>query len=442
MMELHRRILREALEKGFDEAIVKIVRSERTMAKIANSEPSVVQHWIHMDLRLYLVKDRRIFTAEVKGLDPGRASYTLSQLLSIAGKLGESELYAPLPEPGKPVEVPGLVDSKVIEYISDPSSLVEEVIATAHEEKIDYVAGMVDLRHDEEYLATSKGFEGVHEYTAMESYIRAFSGDEGSGQWSTCSTQLRRDKLREMARIAARYAAESRNRMDIEPGVYDLILSPMVFGNLLEYLSYMASGFSIMTGMSMFMKNKPGDSVASSKLTILDDPHEPELPGSRGFDDEGVATVRKPIIDKGVLATILHNSKTAAKFNTVSTGNAGWISPEPWNLIVEPGDYKLEELISEVKHGILVNNNWYTRFQNYVEGEFSTITRDALFLIENGEVKGAIRKIRIADKLGNILRNIDGLTTDRYDVKWWEVGYPTRAPYILVRNIHTSKHTI
>ncbi|ADV65320.1 peptidase U62 modulator of DNA gyrase [Desulfurococcus mucosus DSM 2162] len=440
-MDMHLRILREALDKGFQEAVVRVVESTRTMAKIANSEPSVVQHWRSLDVGLYLVKDRRIMVAEVKGLDPARTSYTLSQLLSLAGKLRESELYAPLPEPGEPVGVGNLVDSEVIRYIEDPSSLAEEVITAAHEEKVDYVAGMIDLKHEKEYLASSKGFEGTHEYTSMESYLRAFAGEEGSGQWSTCSTRLRRDKLVEMARIAARYAVDSRSRQDIEPGVYDLVLSPMVFGNLLDYISYMASGFSIMTGMSMFMGNKPGDKVASEKLTLIDNPHEPELPGSRGFDMEGARTSVKPIIERGVLANILHNSKTAAKFNTVTTGNAGWISPEPWNLIVEPGDYGMDELIGEVRRGILVNNNWYTRFQNYVEGEFSTITRDALFLIENGGIKAAVRKIRIADRLGKVLRNIDGLTRERYDVKWWEVSYPTRAPYILVRGVNTSKHT-
>ncbi|MCY0868935.1 MAG: TldD/PmbA family protein [Desulfurococcus sp.] len=441
-MELHRKILEEALGKGFQEAAVRLVETERTMSKIANSELSVVQYWRLVNVELYLVKDKRVIIAEVVGLDPSRVSLTLEQLVSMAGRVRESEIYAPLPEPGKPAEVPGMVDEKIIEHLYDPSSLVEEIVGVAHEEKIDYVAGMLNLEHVKEYLATSKGFDGTHEYTSMESYIRAFAGEEGSGQWSTCSTKLRRDKLSTMARIAARYAVESKSRLDVEPGVYDLVLSPMVFGNLLEYLSYMATGFAIMTGLSIFMKNQPGDKVASSQLTVIDDPHEAELPGSRGFDLEGVPTRRKPIIKTGVLATILHNSKTASKFNTETTGNAGWLSPEPWNLIVEPGDYTVEELISEVRKGLLINNNWYTRFQNYVEGEFSTITRDALFYIENGEIKGAARKIRIADKLSSILANIEGLTRDRYDVKWWEVRYPTRAPFILVRNVNTSKHVM
>ncbi|MCD6300483.1 MAG: TldD/PmbA family protein [Staphylothermus sp.] len=439
-MELHKNILKQALDKGFDEAIVRVVDSYRTMAKIYNSEPSVVQHWKNMDIELYLVKNKRVFIVEIEGLEPEKTNYTLEQLIAMADKLRESELYAPLPEPGKPVEIEEVFDKNITKYIDDPSDLVEEIINTAHEEKIDYIAGMIDLKHNKEYLVTSKGFEGTHEYTSMESYIRAFAGEEGSGQWSTCSTKLRRDKLVEMAKIAAKYAIESKNRVDIEPGIYDIILSPMVFGNILEYIAFMASGFTILTGMSMFMRNKPGDKVASEKLTIIDDPHEPELPGSRGYDLEGVSTSRKPIIDKGILKNILHNSKTATKFNTKTTGNAGWIYPQPWNLIVEPGEYKLEELIGEVKKGILVTNNWYTRFQNYVEGEFSTITRDALFYIENGEIKTPIKKIRIADKLGNVIKNMDGATKELYDIKWWEVSHPTRAPYILTRNIHTSKH--
>ena len=126
---------------------------------------------------------------------------------------------------------------------------------------------------------------------------------------------------------------------------------------------------------------------------------------------------------------------------TKSTGNAGWLFPRAWTLRVELGDASLNEMISEVKKGILVTNNWYTRLQNNVEGIFSTITRDALFYIENGEIKRPWKKLRIADTLPRLLQNIYMLGKEYYDIKWWEVDIPSRLPYILVKDIKTSKHT-
>ncbi len=443
IVEISSKLVERALSEGFDEAATIIRRNKRTMVKIANSEPSVIQHWTTTEVDLYLVKDKRIIVVSLEPSSLDEVNKSIKELLAMAKNIRESPLYAPLPEPETIQPIPEMVDKKILESTEDPSKLAELIIETAHREtKVDYVAGMIDLTYGEKALATSKNARLYEDSTSLQSYLRAFSGEDGSGQWAVGLRKLDTRKLEEMASIAARYAVESRNRVEIEPGKYDLILSPMVFGNLLDLIGWMSSAFAIFMGASIFMKNKPGDKVASSKLTIIDDPRNPELPGSTAFDDEGINTYSKPIIENGVLKTILHNTKTATKAKTKTTGNAGWIVPQPWNLVVTPGDYKLDELIAEVKRGILVTNNWYTRLQNYVEGLFSTITRDALFLIENGKISKPVAKLRIADKLPRLLSNVEALGKEVYDIWWWEVRIPTKTPYILVRDVHTSKHTV
>ncbi len=442
LLDTANKIVGKAVEAGFDESMVLVEDKRESMLKIANSEPSVIQFWDSVKLKIYLAKNKRIITVEVDASDPSMLDKPFEELINYAGRIMESPFYAPIPEPVEVKPLPELVDDRIIEYMGDPSSLGELVIEAAHRERIDYVAGMIDLSHREKALVTSRDGEYYEESTGMTAYLRAFAGEDGSGQWSACSTKLRRDKLEEMAETAAKYAFDSRNRVDIEPGVYDIVFSPMIMGNLIGYIARMASAFSVFMGMSIFMKAKPGEKVASEKLTLIDDPHNTELPNSTSFDDEGIPTKPKRVIETGVLKTLLHNTKTASKMNTVSTGNAGWISPHPWNLVIPGGDYSLKELISDVRRGLLINNNWYTRLQNHVEGIFSTITRDALFLIENGRVTKPVKKIRIADTFPNLLKNISAIGGRTYDIRWWEVRWPTRIPYILARNIHTSKHII
>jgi len=70
---------------------------------------------------------------------------------------------------------------------------------------------------------------------------------------------------------------------------------------------------------------------------------------------------------------------------------------------------------------------------------FSTVLRDALLIVENGEVVGAARKMRIADTIPNLLSNIEALSRRAYKVKWWEIDTPVEVPYILVRSIRMAR---
>jgi len=436
------RLVEGAVSRGFDEVAILATRTDRTMVKLANSQPSVTQRWRGISLSMYLVKEKRIFILEYRPAGGDVSEKEFDTILEHATVVQESPFYAPLPEP-KPVEkIEGVVDKRVLEYIRDPVELAELSIEAAHRERIDYVAGTIDLWYTEKALATSKGVALEEGLTGLQVYLRAFSEPDGSGQWSTCSTSIDIREIEKTSITASRYAAESKGRRSVEPGRYDVVLSPLVFGNILNLVARMSSAFNVFTGLSIFMKNKPGDQVASERLTLIDAPRDRELPGATSFDDEGVPTYNKPIIDKGVLRTLLHNSKTASKLGVNTTGNAGWISPRPWNLVVEPGSYSIDELIREVKRGLLITNNWYTRLQNYVEGAFSTITRDALFLIENGEIARPVEKVRIADRLPSFLKNIEALGREAHRIMWWEVRIPSKLPYVLVRDVGISKHML
>ncbi len=436
------KIIEYAGKKGYDEAAVLVEKTDRGMVKIANSQPSITQRWIDHSLSMYLARNKRIFILSLHPDSFEDIESSLDDMFRYADVVEESMFYAPLPEPGSITRLEGLVDKNIFKYLDNPVELAEASIEPAHRERIDYIAGTIDLWYREKALITTKNAEFYEDSTGVQVYIRAFKEPDGSGQWSTCSTRIDKKSIEETASTAAKYAVESVNRESVEPGRYDLILSPLVFGNLVNLVARMSSAFSIFMGMSIFMKNKPGDKVASEKFSVYDVPHDTELPYATSFDDEGVATYNKPIIEDGVLKNILHNSKSADKIGVKSTGNAGWIYPHPWNLDVKPGDMSLDELISSVKKGLLITNNWYTRLQNYVEGIFSTISRDALFLIIDGKIVKPVEKIRIADKLPRLLDNIDGVGRDTYNIMWWEVTTPTRLPYVLVRDINVSKHML
>src|SRR3990172_94706 len=211
-------------------------------------------------------------------------------------------------------------------------------------------------------------------------------------------------------------------------GRYDVVFDPLILGSLIDQIGGRADAWSVMAGLSPLAK-RLGKRVASEAVTITDDGSAESI-GRRRFDAEGVPVRRKAIVQKGILKTYLHNTSTAKKFKTRTTGNAGLIAPEPHVLFCKPGDWTRDEIFEECKDGLWLTNTWYTRYQSYVTGDFSTIPRDGIFRIKKGEVVGAWKDIRLTDNLIGLWRNVVGLSKNVDQVQWWGEGsVPTFRPH-------------
>jgi len=199
--------------------------------------------------------------------------------------------------------------------------------------------------------------------------------------------------------------------------------------------------------MSFFV-NKLGERVASEVLSIYDEPHRPGA-GMSGFDDEGAPTRRTLAIEKGTLKTYLHTTSTARKSGTESTGNAmsggsyfaplGSIIPGPWQAYAEPGKRSMDDIISEIDRGLYIANTWYTRFQDKLRGDFSTIPRGGIFYIEDGEIKEAWSGIRISENVLHMLKNIRELSSEIIPADWWGETMRTFVPYALIDDVRITK---
>ncbi|MEM1931119.1 MAG: TldD/PmbA family protein [Sulfolobales archaeon] len=434
-------VLLKELKKEFDDVIVKVVSRDTTMLKIWNNQPGVLQMWKDVDIQLLLGKQRRVAILEFRVESPEEVLSAVRRIRDYMTKVEESELYVDLPEPKKPSPLEGGYDKRVVEHLTNPRHLAEAMVTSALSSGAERTAGTLELEEAEIVVATSRGFQDSYRRTRVMAYLRSIKGDI-SGHWAWGSTLLDASALEDVGSRSAEFLGFAKAKADFAPGRYDVVLSPLVVGNLINYVASMASGMAILMGMSFLAKKSVGETIASERLTLIDAPRDTALPGLAPFDDEGVETYNKPIIDRGVLTSILHNTATGKAFRTASTGNAGWVNPRPWNLVIKPGNSSLDDMISEVRRGYVILNNWYTRLQNYVEGQFSTVARDLVLEVRNGNVVGYVDRIRIADKFGTLLKSIKLIGRDTYDVTWWEVRTPTRAPYILAENINLTKPVI
>ncbi len=422
-----------SIRNKVDEYLVWVRELDRFMIKLSNSDITVIQSWTEYDVSLYIAKDERIAVTSYTSRDPKEAITKTAMLIT---KLEKSPLYAKLPEPdGISLDS---ADPRIIDMVKngDIRGLIEDLELDMHSS----LAGVIEMGHWRSTLKGSNGADFTQKGTSFNGYIRVFRGKH-SGQWSWTSTKYDINLAKRAIQISTELAEECSKlpQESINPGKYRVLLSPMVAANLINHVVNAASAGSVILGFSFLQGYKPGDTVASKMLTVWDMPRDETMPDFSGHDDEGIRTRDKTIIEEGIFKGFLHNTKTAKIMGEETTGNAGWILPRPFNIKVEPGSLNPDDMLDALNNGLYITNNWYTRFQNYLEGRFSTVTRDALFVVRNNKLSSCSSRVRISDLLPNLLYSIEDLSKDVWPIQWWEVETPSKMPFMLISELGITR---
>ena len=323
----------------------------------------------------------------------------------------------------------------------DDVDYAEKGINAALKEGVKRTNGILEVHDIKSTVLTSKDITFSEKRSELYFSIRSFVEKDESGHMNALSTSLRKFDVEDAGKTSGEIARDSRNPVKGNKGSYEVILGPMAISPILDVIGESSSIFSVEAGLSFFA-NKKNKSIGSKKITIFDDGTLPGGVNSVKADCEGVATKKNVLIEKGVFKQYLHNTSTARKYKTESTGNAGLISPSPWNIVVEKGDFNLAEMIKNIRSGIYVTNVWYTRFANYRAGDFSTIPRDGTFLIKNGKIVGSLKNIRISENILRMLQGVDAVENKARYLRSWEARTPVLAPHILVKNCRITTPTL
>nr|AIF16327.1 TldE-like protein (pmbA) [uncultured marine thaumarchaeote KM3_73_F02] len=424
----------EATKAGVDDASILGGQSVERMIRFSNNNITVSKDIDNIFLTAYVTKGkRRIIGSTSNPIQRSLKSF-IKNLVDTCASLEPTKSYTQLPNGPFRYKSGKNFDIKIRDNAIDLIGLTKQAIDQGLNAGAERVSGTLTSNHGRQLIRTSAGVQGENQSTSLTINVRAFADDSASGHGLSCSSNTRKFDAEDAGRTAGEYAKRSIGAKVAKDGIYDLILAPTVTADIVQHVGSFASAFSVETGSS-FLANKMGQTVATDSFTLRDYGLIKNGLGGHVFDDEGVPTKETTIINKGVLESYLHNSATAATFNTKTTGNAGLISPHPWNLVVDKGSLDTEEMVSQVKMGMFITNNWYTRFQNLRGGEYSTVPRDAAFLIEKGEIKYPISGMRISDTIPRQLLNIKELSEERKWIEWWEVNVPILAPYMLLKDV-------
>ena len=195
-----------------------------------------------------------------------------------------------------------------------------------------------------------------------------------------------------------------------------VLLDPFATASFLGVLASALSAEAVQKGRSLFA-GRVGEEVGPSHLTLIDDGRHPDGPASAPWDGEGVPTGRTPLLEGGVLRGWLHNTYTAAKDGTASTGNAsraGFKSPpgvSPTNLYLEPGNDDQEALLARVGDGFYCQQVLGVHSgANPVSGDFSVGA--AGMMVRDGQFAEPVREATIAGTIPEMLRGVAAVGAD------------------------------
>ncbi len=222
--------------------------------------------------------------------------------------------------------------------------------------------------------------------------------------------------VEQLVKEACDDAINALNGSQCESKKYKVLLAPNVFASFANVLLSSVSGDAVNRGKSL-LKDKLNQQVASSKLTIVENPHSKEHPYFyRAFDDEGVATMKKAIVEKGVLKTFLYNIEEAKQAKVKSTGNGygGSVIGVSTSFVeVKPGKKSKEELCEKIKDGIQITSvQGLHSGMNPLSGDFSL--QASGYRIENGKITTPVNLITIAGNIFKMFNDIVDLGNDEY----------------------------
>jgi PmbA protein len=345
------------------------------------------------------------------------------------GEIEEYELPSMQPTPHVSCYDEKIFNKDSQYYLHTLQKVVDTIRSVYSDCMVDVGLGCVDGYM---HLVNSQGFNNGYHYSRNGSTISALRIlHDGSRvqiyESITWNSDFNIDELTE--RIIQKLAFSERT-VKMPFGNYYVIFTPKAFGQIMGVVLQGLTGRSIERGLSRYI-GKFGEKVFGKQFTVHDNPLIDFAPGSYPFDDEGVPSQNKTLIENGYVKTYIAHLQSAHLLHTHPTGNASrgyaTLPQESFsNIIVEPGTTSFKDMIAQMGTGIIIDQFIGFGQSNTLMGNFSA-NLDLAWLVVQGEVKGRLSNSMVSDDVTTMLNDKIVLSSER---EWGGNAY---LPYVLCR---------
>ena len=418
--QLAKDVISLAKSKGAELVSVSIGNSRSFELEVRNQQIDVLKESGSSGISISVCKDKRHSSLASNDLKIKTIESLISSTMKALPYMGVDEFYT-LPDPSLQGKSAGDLMLKDCEFDEhDPAEKVKRTLQL--EEKtvaLDARLMTEQAYHSDaishEVYADSNGFVGEETetfYTFGMSALAEDSAGEGENKarkqtdgWHTCSRFYK--QMEGLDSIAQKSAQRVLRKLGaVKPKSQEV---PVVFSADMAR-SFLGGAASAMMGSNIFRKHsfladQLKKKIAGENINIIDNPLLPGKLGSRHFDNEGIESKPLSLIENGVLRSYMLSTYSANKLNMTTTGHASGIS----NLILEPGNYTEEELISSVSNGL---------YLTFMSGQGANITtgdysRGAQGIwIRDGKLAEPVAEFTIASKFLDMLNNITMIASE------------------------------
>jgi predicted Zn-dependent protease len=385
----------------FPECTVGLTSYEHAYARFANNGITAAALTMRYVVQITVARDGQVGSTVTNDLH----DHALRAAVKRAEELAAIAPANPerLPDLG-PQRYPDMPPCDSATAAARPAQLVPHVqaaISAARAHKL-VGAGLVDRTHRIAAISNKAGLFGFHAVADSALTVTVRTPDGSSSGWAgQPSTRLSDIDSRGAMEAAVGKCVRWKNPRRIDPGRYTVVLEPAAAGDLVRLMGPSFSARDSEEGRTFLSKRGGGtkldEALFPDFVTLRTDPFDPRLP-SLPWTRDLLPARAVTWVDRGVVKELFHDRYWAQKSNM----QAGQY---PFHMIMDGGPGELKDLIAGVEHGLLVTRLWYIRAVNSQTLQHTGLTRDGLFLIENGEVAAPVMNLRFNESPVRLLQN-------------------------------------
>ena len=436
--ELVKRI-RIYLKKNDFEIVVIENNSELTRFAQSYIHQNVAE--TDLNLTLKLINKDRISIVEINSIDEQVLSKNIEKAIELAKISPKLDYHYQLVKP-QLYKIKSKYSEKTANFTPlKRAQLINHLIKEVNREGYE-AAGAFKTEIIAIVIINSEGVFAFDQGTKVD-FNGVVTKDNSTAYASFIDSDISNFNIKKITDELLRVAFKNVDQVEIEPGIYTVILSPEAVASILDYTGYTTfNGKLIAEGKSFYSANRR-KKIFPEIITILDDPLD-EFTLPIPFDFAGYPREKIYLIKDGVIIDGVYDHLTALKYNLKCTANT--LPPEsasmgaiPFNLAMKGGEDNVRDIISNTKKGVYITRFHYVNVLNPMSVQLTGMTRDGTFLIEDGKMIRAIKNMRFNTSVIDMLKAVDMISKERQTKKGF-VG-PVVAPYLRTKNFTFSSKT-
>lgn len=390
---------------GAADVRIDVSRNASANVRFARNEPTTSGESDEVTVSCWVGFGWRHASSSINQTDEASIRGVAARALSMAKLAPEDPEKMPLLGPQDYTTVPTAWDENLAAMSpGDRAAIPARAIKRADGAGVK-VAGFFERDASEHAMQNSEGLVAKHRSTSASYTVTARTADDTGSGWAGREAwrigELEDDLL---AATAIDKAARSANPKTLPPGKYTVILEPQAVYEMLAFMIGEMDQRAADEGRSFFA-GKVGQKIFADFVSLRSDPADSQTPAAP-YDHEGFPLTTFPWIAEGRVSKLHCSRYWAKKKGLEPTGY-----PRMFHLTGGKAD-NVEELYKGVKRGLVVTRFWYNRMLEPQSLTITGLTRDGVFLVEDGKITGPVTNFRYNESPITVLKNVDAMTRE------------------------------